>query len=153
MAQKSVLGGGGGMLCWRDSETSNSGALMHRVPDDCNVLQLSSTVSLLLQSTVHYHFGLWAISLWALTCALQVKWRRLKLAGHSFFHVIPKYFNPSHFWTQNSLLLHFVCTWELQGGTYICTHSETETFTWRGKKKNSLLIPSEYKKRNKTCNV
>lgn len=40
---------------WKDSKTSNLGDLMHRVPDDCNVLWPSFTVSLLLQSTVYYH--------------------------------------------------------------------------------------------------
>lgn len=47
---------------WKDSKTSNLGALMHRVPDDCNVLQLSDAVSLLLHSSAHYHTPFWAVS-------------------------------------------------------------------------------------------
>lgn len=46
---------------WKDSKTSNLGDLMHRVPDDCNVLRLSFTIALLLQSTVYYHTPFLAI--------------------------------------------------------------------------------------------
>lgn len=40
---------------WKDSKTSNLGDLMHRVPDDCNILQLSFTISLLPQCAVYTH--------------------------------------------------------------------------------------------------
>ena len=67
---------------WKDSKTSNLGALMHRAPDDCNVLQLSCTISLILQNNVYYHITFGAIFQRA------VNWwftgqttRRLKVAG------------------------------------------------------------------------
>lgn len=39
------------------TQTSNLGDLMHRVPDNCNILQLNFTILLLLQCTFYYHTG------------------------------------------------------------------------------------------------
>lgn len=47
---------------WKDSKTSNLGDLMHRVPDDFNVLQLSFTTSLRDRSAVYYCTPFWAVS-------------------------------------------------------------------------------------------
>lgn len=67
---------------WKDSKTSNLGALMHRAPDDCNVLQLSCTLSLLLQNNVYYNTTCGAISQWAVNWWFTGQMtRRLKLAG------------------------------------------------------------------------
>lgn len=49
-------------MCCKDSKTSNLGAVMHRVPDDCNALQLSFRVLFLQQSTVLWVVGYFSVS-------------------------------------------------------------------------------------------
>ena len=63
---------------WKDSKTSNLGDLMHRVPDDCNVLQLSAAAESCLLSHTHTHTQALHFELFLSEhrfCDLQVKRR------------------------------------------------------------------------------
>lgn len=86
-AMISVSGVGLGGGDWKDSKTSHLGDLMQRIPDDCNVPQLSFTVSLPLQISVYRHtprllFSVLKASIWWFT-GQKTCWLKLETGPSS----------------------------------------------------------------------